>query len=654
MQRRQRGECGIGKGLTRLRTVGMGLLMLGVARAGQADVRIPLRADMVLNETAIGDASKLVDEQNAIGDPAAGKGLRPEHPFFPGWTAWQYPVQVVIDLGATHHLTRLFLYNESGENSLTVSTGKPTAWKNQEIALGGYRNWREFPLNADTRYLRLTLTRPTSLPEMALYADRLVIPGVLPPRHVRATPLPTMDQFIGTNAFIDDPLELLAKPIGFVREYHNWSWDTEAADKKVRFQPSGAAGGHSWFFDDYYSRLKALGVTVCPAIEGTAPAYFPGADSEAKPLVAGADSEAPASYVLHAAHLFQYAARYGGSPVAPAEIHLAADQSRASGLGSLRYIENWNEPDKTWRNRAGRFNPYELAAMCSADRDGDQGRMGKNVGVRNADPKMRLVFGGLAGMHLDYLRAMKFWADTHRGGDFPADVLNLHYYSSDGDEQQAFKTTGISPEADHVREKLTEFVSWRNVNLPDREIWVTEFGYDTNPKSPLHSPAIGSYSAEEVQAIWLIRSYAAIAAAGVDKAAMFMFRDVKSDGGGVFETCGMVTEKGQWKPKPAYFYIATLKKRLTGMRFAGEVTVSNKAATVYRFADDKGHFAYLVWSPTSDDRKLPGVSIPIPGKTATQVEFSAGSLEGKASPLPVQQGRVTLEVREKPVLILSN
>ncbi len=634
--------------------IGVGVVLAGVTGTARADVRITLRPDMVVNESGLGDAKLLVDEQDAVGEPGSGKGLRPERPFFPGWTAWQYPVNVVIDLGISRHLTRLFLYNESGENPLTIATGTPLAWKSHEIVLNGYRNWREFPLNTETRYLRLTLAHPSSLPEIALYGDGQAPAMGKPPHIARTAPLPTMDQFIGTNIFIDDPIDLVARPIGFAREYHNWSWDLEGADHKVRFQPSGAAGGHSWFFDDFYARLKAMGVTVSPAVQNNATAYFPGSEGEAKPITAGADPELPASYAIHAEHLFQYAARYGSAVVPAAKLRLAEDQSRVAGLGSLKYIENWNEPDKTWRGRAGRFTPYELAAMCSADRDGDQGRMSKSVGVRSADPKMRLVIGGLAGLSLDYLRAMKFWADVHRGGDFPADVINLHYYSSDGDSQQAFKTTGISPEADHVREKLSEIVAWRNAYLPDREVWVTEFGYDTNQKSPLHAPPIGVYSAEEVQAIWLIRSYLALAAAGVDKAAMFMFRDVKSDGGGVFETCGMVTEKGQWKPKPSYFYIATLKKRLAGMRFAGEVASSDKSVLVYHFVNSSGNSAYLVWSPTAIDRKVPRVSFPVNGKSAEVVEFTAGSMEGKEAPLKLQQRTITLEVREKPVLILAH
>ena len=630
----------------------IGLLLGLIAAAGRADTRIMLRPEMLINETALGDASKLVDEQNAIGDPAAGSGVRPQQPFFPGWTAWQYPLSVVVDLGAAYRLTHLYLFNETGESPLILSTGKPTAWQNQNITLGGYREWRSFPLHATTRYLRITLTRPTSLPELALYGDRTEPPVAAPPHSKRTLPRPTMDQFIGTNAFIDDPLDKLAVPVGFVREYHSWQWDTEGADHKIRFQPSGAAGGNAWFFDDYYARLKALGVTVCPAIQQSSPVYFPGKDLEAKPVLAGKDPEDPASYAIHAAHMFQYAARYGSSVVPEGQVQLASGQPRRTGLGSLHYIENWNEPDKTWRGREGRFHPYELAAMCSADYDGDQGRMGKNVGVRNADPKMRMALGGLAGIDLNYLRAMKFWADVHRGGDFQADVLNLHHYSSDGDAEQAFKTTGISPEADHVREKFAELVAWRDANLPDREVWVTEFGYDTHPKSPIHAPAIGSYSAEQVQAIWLIRSYMALAAAGVDRAAMFMFRDVKSDDGGVFATCGLVTEKGKWKPKPSYYYLATLKKRLSGMRFAGEIPSGKPEVLIYRFIGAGNRSAYVVWCSTSEDRKIPDVSFPLAGKAATRIDFTEDSPEGKASALSLKAGVITLQAREKPVLIL--
>jgi hypothetical protein len=434
-----------------------------------------------------------------------------------------------------------------------------------------------------------------------------------------------MDQFIGTNSFIIESPEKMAAAVGYVREYHSWAWDTEGPDHKIRFQPSGASGGNAWNFDDFYGKLRALGVMVCPTIQQSSPVYFPGVNLAFKPVAKGKDPEDPASYVIHAAHMFQYAARYGRTRVPDDELQLASDQPRRTGLGTLPYIENWNEPDGTWSGREGRFNPYDLAAMCSADYDGDQGRLGKTFGVKSADPTMRFSMGGLSGIGIEYLRAMKFWADFHRGGDFPADVINLHHYSNDGDETQPFRTTGISPEADHVRETFARIAAWMGANLPDRELWVTEFGYDTDQGSPIHSPAVGSYSSDQIQAIWLIRTYLALAAAGVDRAAMFMFRDVKTGDHGVFATCGMVTTNGPWQPKPSYFHIATLKHRLAGMRFAGDVASGNKDVLIYRFQGAHGKTAYVVWCGSSRDLHVLGVTLAVAGKSATRVDFADDS-----------------------------
>ncbi len=639
--------------VTLLCWLGAGLLLQS-AGVSRADTRIPLRADMIVNETAIGDATLLVDEQATIGNPGSGKGLTPRSAFFPGWTSWQYPVDVLIDLGAPYFVTRAMIYNDTGEHPLTLSTGHPFAWRDQAITLGGFHVWRSFRVDVISRYLRIALSEPTSIPELAIYGEQR---GDLPSRarsHPRriSTQQP-MDQFVGTNAFIDDPPEKLAAAVGFVREYHDWLWDTEAPDHKLRLQPSGAAGGNAWFFDDFYASLRRSGVTVCPAIQQSSPVYFPGTDLDAKPVPRGADPEAPASYANHAAHLFQYAARYGGTRVPDAELKVAPGQPRVSGLGLLRYLENWNEPDKTWRGRAARFSPYELAAMCSADYDGDQGRMGHACGVKQADPGMRLSIGGLAGIGIDYLQAMKVWSDWHRRGDFPADAINVHHYSSDGTAEQPFKTTGISPEADHLREKLTEIVAWRDANVPKCEIWLTEYGYDTNAKSPLHAPAIGSWSGEEVQAIWLVRSTLALAAAGVDRAAMFLFRDDKSDGSGVFETCGMVTEKGQWRPKPSYYYLSTLKRRLTGMRYTGDISSGRKDVVIYRFAAPNGRSAFVIWRPTSDGGRGVIVTVPTGWRGATRIDFENGSLDGVSSPANLKRGAVTLEASEKPVILLS-
>lgn len=607
-----------------------------------AEPQIVLRPEMLVNETGFADANALVDEQDAtVAKP-------PTKPFFGGWTSWQYPMNVAIDLGSECQVGLIRIYNESGGGSIGLSTGQPFGWKLSKVELTGYQRWNEFPVNRKTRWLRLSVNGPTYVSELLVFGKRV---GAVKARPVQ--PLgrirPTVDQLMGVNAFIDDPVDKIVAPAGLVREYHPWGWDVEASDGKVRFQPSGAAGGNSWFFDDYYGKLSAAGVTVCPVIWQAALPAFAAKSKEAKPIAPGADPEDPKSYLLHAKHFFQYAARYGSVKVPDKLLDLAAGQPRRSGLGSLRYLEIWNEPDKTWEGREGRFNPFELAAMASADLDGDQGRMGSGIGVRAADPKMKLVLGGLAGLDLEYLRAMKMWADSRRGGNFPADVLNLHHYSSSSNEQW-FQAGGhgISPEEDDLRGKLARIVRWRDLNLPKCEVWLTEYGYDTNAGSPLHVPVIGSMGAEKVQAAWLVRSVLALAAAGVDRSAQFMLRDVDSKGAGVFSTCGLVTEKGAWVPKASWHSLVALKKSLKGFRFDAEVASGNKDVLVFRFRSDVGRIAFVVWCKTSTDLHVSGFGLKVAAKSATLVDLGGGTSKA----LPVVGGVARFEVTEMPQVVL--
>jgi len=643
------------------------LLLIGKAAfcVPTADVpqKIPISPAMVVNETSFGEAGKLVDEQALAGDPKGGHGGTPTSVWFPEWTAWHYPARAFVDLGRAYRLSDVYLYDGEGSGKVTISAGRPFRWTPLLTDdLSHYNVWNAHPVSVTTRYLEVTLADAgTKAPELVLYGTPAGPPEAMPVP--TAHPLPTMDQLIGVNAFIDDPLDKMTVG-GFVREYHNWDWDE--GDSKTypgypsnqnKWNPSYGAGG-GWDFDTYYAGLKTAGVTVCPAIQGgVAWLRGPGGGKPSdKPVPAGQPANAPASYLAHADHLFQYAARYGQAHVADNRLKLAADQPRHTGLGLLRYYENWNEEDAWWGGREAYFQPEEFAAMCSADYDGDQGRLGRTVGVKNADARAKLVMGGLAGLNLDYVRTMKAWADAYRGGSFPCDVLNFHHYSNSGGEQQKGQV-GISPEADDLRGKTAALVDYCRRSLPGKEVWVTEFGYDTNPQSPQRSPAIGGYSQEEVQGQWLVRSYLALAAGGVDRAAMFMLRDVNAADATQFSSSGLVTEKGKWEPKASWYYVHTLHDRLAGMRFAGEQSSRNAAVKVYRFQSTAGPGgAYVIWRSTSDGSTSPHFTLAVGGKTAaaTLVTLVKGKPGGAAAPLPLTAGRATLPVSERPVIVLLN
>lgn len=612
---------------------------------------IRVRPEMVLNEAAQGEAFELFDELDATAPK----------------TAWQvgdklyYPLSAWVDLGREYQIHEIAVYDSNGTGDFRVESGQPFAWRALFAdPLTNYQQWNRHALNLRTRFLRFTLPDAgTVVPEVQIYGTSLsplnIVKTVVQAPASKPRRGPTMDALIGTNAFIDDPLDKMSA-LGWVREYHNWSWDAGDGapgagaypDNRLAFNPSFAGGG-GWNFDDFYRKLKAAGLTVCPAIQGSV--SWLTKDQNAKPIEAGADASDPATYRAHADEMFQFVARYGSRKVADSRLKLAPNQPRLSGLNLVRYYENANEPDAWWHGRSGYSTPFELAARCSADYDGDQGKMGAGLGVKTADPNAQMVIGGLAGLNLNFIRAMKAWADWNRGGSFPSDVLNVHHYSNNG---AGPAQVGISPEADGLEKQLRELVAYRNRELPGKELWFTEFGYDTHPASVQRAPVVGTAGAEETQARWIVRSFLAAAAAGVDRAAQYMLRDVNPTDATQYSTAGLVTQKGEWKPKTAWYYTATLKNRLSGMRFAGEAPSGSPKVRVLRFASDAGKTAFVVWCPTSDDSRVANFSLSV-GRAAkaTRVTLENGQTSGMAAPLAVQKGAVTLEASEKPAIVLA-
>jgi hypothetical protein len=253
-----------------------------------------------------------------------------------------------------------------------------------------------------------------------------------------------------------------------------------------------------------------------------------------------------------------------------------------------------------------------------------------------------------------YLDGVRAWASAHRGGDFPADVINAHYYSfGPGAPKPA-----LSPEDDQVEAAMTKLRQYRDANLPGKELWLTEFGYDTDPQSVLHAPAIGPSSAQVVQGQWIIRYYLALMAAGFDRAFLFVTRDSCSGSDSAcatqFATAGVLGPKGAETPKTAYYFIATFRARLASLAWLRKGTSSDPSVRVDELRDPNGtKGAYVVWSPTSTANVVHGFSLAVGAATkATSVTLVDGQVNGAEAPLSIASGAVTLDVTETPTIVL--
>jgi hypothetical protein len=482
---------------------------------------------------------------------------------------------------------------------------------------------------------------------------------------------PRVSDFVGVNAFIDDDVTKLAA-LGNVREYHQWVWNDGNGEMGYAGYPKNelqfSLWNGFWDFDAFYTKLTQASVMVFPCIQGSVD-YLNGA---MPPVASGADVTSPMSYAAHASFLYQYAARYGTVAVVASNLKLAAGQKMSSGLGLLPYYENGNEPDATWVKPDGSFlfTPEATAAMTSADYDGHRGALGAGAGIKAADPKAKLVLAGLAGAGksdwvtnvTSYLDGMRAWADRERGGSFPADVINVHEYCFGPDPfGTANPRPGISPEDCKLGELLGEIAQYRDAKLPGKEVWLTEFGYDTHPRSRLRAPSIGGATAEAVQGQWLVRSILALLASGIDRAFVYISRDdctgtdsACPDNAVQFATSGVLTQKGDESPKAAWYFLSTFRTRLGPMRYL-DTAKGHGGVLVARFYDvaqRKG--AYVVWMPTSNGSAVKGFSLSVTTgtKSASVVTLEDGQANGRATTVSSAGGAVTLEVTETPTLVL--
>jgi len=454
-----------------------------------------------------------------------------------------------------------------------------------------------------------------------------------------------MDQFIGINSFNDVPDQVNAVA-GILREYHNWNWD-EAVLGQIKWNPSYA--GDPWNFDAWYTRLKNLTppILVSPVIQNN----YNG--NTFKPVKYGMNSTDPAAYIAHGEYFYQFAARYGKVNVLDPNLKLAPGQPRLSGLGFIQYVEDWNEPDNTWSGGLSYFSPEEYAVMASVDYDGHCGKLGATVGVRNADPGMRLVMGGISegvDKYFYYLNGIRLWSDAKRGGSLPFDVINIHHYSSTG-------KTGKSPEEDNLKEQLGRVTGWRDKYAPDKEVWYSEFGWDTNPNTMISARAISPYTIEQVQGQWIVRAYLLARAAGVDRAFQFVVRDEDPNSKVQFNSSGLTSPKPDYTRKPAWYYVYTLKNRLADFVFAGEQASGNPQVMIYKFVNpETNRIVYVLWSPTTNGTVVPDYNLKLDGThgSATFVSLSDTSLAGVEETLLTSDSNVLIDVSESPVFVLIN
>lgn len=502
---------------------------------------------------------------------------------------------------------------------------------------------------------------------------------LLPPQYKsvtqRAFPL---NRFLGVNGyewnFLQNPdnpnkvdtifppkLELV-KGFSSVRHYLDWS-KIEPTEGEYTFNPSKNG---SWNYDIMYQSCKLNHVEVltclkqCP--EWMVATYPPNErDLENVPAPYGLDRSDPKSYILQAKAGFQFAARYGYNKNVPLGLVKVSSKIRwygdpknqvKIGMGLIHYIECDNERDKWWKGKKAQQSGSEYAANLSAFYDGDQGRLGKGVGVKNADPNMKVVMAGVSVPSIQFVIDMITWCKIHRGLkpdgsiDLCFDVINYHYYSND--YNLSFKkeaTRGVAPELGPASTIAKNFIGLSNGLKTPLEVWITEFGYDLNPASIQRAIPIQNKSIAMTQADWLLRSCLLYSRLGLSAAFIYQLYD-DNPGAIQYATSGLIDSKTLIR-RPSADYILETKKLMGNYQFYRSLS-EDPMVDVYRFGKKS---IYVLWVP---DEKGRTATYNLSLRTSKKVilhHLKVGDDAMDALSMTVNNGIITVPVSETPVFI---
>lgn len=637
--------------------------------------KIPIEAGRWYQlNTPVGNLAELFDN-NQYQQPDPGKGG-----ILNEYDAW-YPVldgeQITIDSimmfswkGAdeSRPMTIYAIQNDWKKVPIAVFTGKNEGgWNGPDPAKSG-----AFALAKPVTNIRyLVINSHGFFPGELEFYGAYKQPKPIVPMAKRSFPL---SNYFGINAFewdfsnpADalnlDPVRLSAiKSFTGVRHYLDWE-KLEPIEGSYTFSP---ARNGSWNYDIIYHWCKAQGIEVLACVK-TIPAWLQAATpsafrhNENVPAKFGKDLLDPASYIEQARLGFQFAARYG-SNAAIDPVLIKVDTAMApwlngpknrvrTGLGLITYIECDNERDKWWRDRKAYQTGREYAANLSAFYDGHKNTMGPGVGVKNADPAMKVVMAGLAAPVTDYVRGMIDWSREHRGvradgsPDLPWDIINYHYYCNDeGAAGNNEKTSGMAPELTTAAVTAAKFVSMAHQYAGDMPVWVTESGYDIHQESTQRAIAINNTSALETQADWSLRTCLLFARTGIQRSFFYELVDDNASSTN-YATSGLINGDRTRRPAASFMYQANklfgkyeFSETISKDPLVDRYTANGRSMYVLLIPDQKGRTATYTLDIGNAENAY--IYTPAPGKE------DMGLREMKTT-----NGKVTVTVTERPVFV---
>lgn len=644
--------------------------------------------------------------------------------WFPGWD--NFPASAYIDLGKEYNVSKLSFEDLEGEGDFLFEVGQPNAWFEVWRGATDKRGLQEKALLAKARFVRITLLEAgANINDLHIYGEEIkqivethnleiseggsiihtlpvsedvgisfkkivedkpedtpdpqdppdqTDPPIIPPTDTNGF-RKTLDAFIGTNVLADDPHNLVAPVAGNIRVYQWLKWlnkDVSNTDPNkplsqvmINFNPNDAWGFNHDQSTKGFAEIGETSLTLFESSMRQTNNDKTWLNAVAYRRQDGRDGLDKPERWKYLAHLYyQVAARYGHATVD--ESRLLTESQKLSGLGYCTVIEGPNEADRWWigKDKAD-LSPEEHAALHSMLYDGHMNKVKENgvyFGVKNADPSLKLMLGGLAYVNFDELLSTgkvewfeRFfrWFENNRKDPnydtYPIDIIAYHDYPNTIRQQRNIAGIGLDPETYRWYQKTKAFVEYINNRCPKPlQVDNNEFGYDRNQSSPQRAVPYSGFSSEQVAGFWTIRCMLEGWAAGLTRGVQFYFRDNNANGGGIFQSSGLTDKSNGYKPFQMYYYMATTRAAMSGHDFVSREVIGDmiKYQTVHRETGKKG---YILWHFSKQNKQTNyrlNTSAPI-----LETRLKENSTQGEQKQKTPASGVVNVLVTELPTFL---
>ena len=270
--------------------------------------------------------------------------------------------------------------------------------------------------------------------------------------------------------------------------------------------------------------------------------------------------------------------------------------------------------------------------------------------IRATDNQIKIVTcAAEPGESTKYSKSLK----CVEGLDELYDVINLHTYA----QAEGWPTWRRSFPEDSSIDYLTrikETINWKNKNAPGKEIWITEFGWDSCTSSAMAKRKKPFEKWERVtdleQARYLVRSFLVFSSMDVERAYIYFFND--SNSASVHAGAGLTRN---FKPKLSYYAVKHLYQTLGNYRFE-KVIRQDEEAYIYQYSrnEQPSNKILAVWSPTGDDKYLE-IELKVEGDI---IKAEKMPLDNGAAPVVELNNKgsnkYSLDISESPVYIYLN